>query len=144
MKYLWQDKVNLIRSLHAKSPSMRKQSESFLIQPGQTIWVSRHTTLRTQYLCLGVFLWNQYKILLSYKGFCKLQFLFMYSSSKTFVTRWSVSVMIAFEQYIRDHLSGTKVRIWIGLEYDAVFNFSCIASCYLTKIFTFFCMSFLS
>ena len=31
------------------------------------------------------------------------------------------------EQYIRDHLSGTKVRIWIGSEYDAVFNFSCTA-----------------
>ena len=43
-----------------------------------------------------------------------------------------------------DHLSGTKVRIWIGSEYDAVFDFSCIASCNLTKTFTFFCMSFLS
>ena len=40
------------------------------------------------------------------------------------------------EQYIRDHLSGTKVRIWIGSEYDAVFHFSCIASCNLTKTFT--------
>ena len=48
------------------------------------------------------------------------------------------------EQYIREHLSGTKVRIWICSEYDAVFNFSCIASCNLTKTFTFFCMSFLS
>ena len=28
------------------------------------------------------------------------------------------------EQYMQDHLSGTKVRIWIGSEYDAVFNFS--------------------
>ena len=37
------------------------------------------------------------------------------------------------EQYIRDHLSGTRVRIWIGSEYDAVFNFSCIALCNLTK-----------
>ena len=27
------------------------------------------------------------------------------------------------EQYIRDHLSGTKVRIWIGFEYDAVLIF---------------------
>ena len=25
------------------------------------------------------------------------------------------------EQYIRDHLLGTNVRIWIGSEYDAVF-----------------------
>ena len=31
------------------------------------------------------------------------------------------------EQYIRNRLSGTKVRIWICSEYDAVFNFSCIA-----------------
>ena len=50
------------------------------------------------------------------------------------------------EQYIQDHLSGTKVRIWIGFEYDAVliYLFFCIASCNLTKTFTFFCMSFLS
>ena len=48
------------------------------------------------------------------------------------------------EQYIRDHLSDTKVRIWTGSEYDAVFNFSCIASCNLTKTFTFSGMSFLS
>ena len=33
------------------------------------------------------------------------------------------------EQYIRDHLSGIKVRIWICSEYDTVFNFSCIALC---------------
>ena len=31
------------------------------------------------------------------------------------------------EQYIWDHLSGTKVRIWTGSEYDDVFDFSCIA-----------------
>ena len=37
------------------------------------------------------------------------------------------------EQCIRDHLSGIKVRIWIGSEYDAVFKSSCIASCSLTK-----------
>ena len=48
------------------------------------------------------------------------------------------------EQYIRDHLSGTKVRIWIDSEYDAVFNFSCIASSNLSKTFNFFYMSFLS
>ena len=51
----------------------RKQSESFLSQPEQTIWVSRHRTLRTQYLHLGVFLWKQYMILASYKDFCKSQ-----------------------------------------------------------------------
>ena len=48
------------------------------------------------------------------------------------------------EQYIRDHLWGTKLRTWIGSEYDTVFNFSCIVSCDLTKTFTFSCMSFLS
>ena len=58
-------------------------------------------------------------------------------------TRYS-RILKYSEQYIRDHLSGTKVKIWIGSEYDAVFDFSCIASRNLTKIFTFFCMSFLS
>ena len=58
-------------------------------------------------------------------------------------TRYSKTLKYS-EQYIRDHLSGTKVRIWIGSEYDAVFDFSCIALCNLTKTFTFFCMSFLS
>ena len=33
-----------------------KQSESFLSQPEYTIWVSRHRTLRNQYLLLVVFL----------------------------------------------------------------------------------------
>ena len=31
------------------------------------------------------------------------------------------------EKYIRDHLSGTKVRIWICSECDAVFYFSCMS-----------------
>ena len=42
-----------------------------------------------------------------------------------------------YEQYILDHLSGTKVTIWICSQYDVVFSFSCIASCNLTKSFTF-------
>ena len=58
-------------------------------------------------------------------------------------TRYS-KILKYFEQYIRDHLSGNKVRIWIGSEYDTVFSFSWIASCNLTKTFTFSCMSFLS
>ena len=172
----------------------RKQNETFLNQPEDTIWVSRHRTLKIQYLHLGVFLWKQYTILAGYKDFCKLQsfclctplliltepffsgtYLLKLSSLLPFVTRWSVSVVIVFlflgagfpdipptfliscevqtryskilkysEQYIRDYLSGTKVRIWIGSEYDAVFNFSCIASCNLTKSFTFSFISFLS
>ena len=60
-----------------------KQIESFLSRPEHTIWVSRHRTLRTQYLHLGVFLWKQYKMLASYKDFRKLQFLFMYSFTHT-------------------------------------------------------------
>ena len=51
----------------------RKQSESFLSQPERTIWVLRHRTLRTQSLHLGIFLWKQYLILTSYKGFGKMQ-----------------------------------------------------------------------
>ena len=54
------------------------QSELFLSHSEHTTWVSRHRTLRTQYLHLGAFLWKQYKILAIYKDFCKLQFLFMY------------------------------------------------------------------
>ena len=42
-------------------------------------------------------------------------------------TRYSKKLKYS-EQYIRDHLSGTKVRIWIYSEYEAIFNFSCIAS----------------
>ena len=58
-------------------------------------------------------------------------------------TRYS-KILKYSEQYIRGHLSGPKVRIWIGSEYDTVFEFSCIASCNQTKTFTFSCMSFLS
>ena len=52
-------------------------------------------------------------------------------------TRYS-KILKYSEQYIRDHLSGTKVRIWICSEYDAVFNFFCILSCNLTKLFSLF------
>ena len=62
---------------------------------------------------------------------------------KVFQTRYS-KILKYSEQYIWDHLSGTKVRIWIGSEHDAVFNFSCIASWNLTKTFTFYCMAVLS
>ena len=70
-------------ALHFDECFIRKQSEAFLSQPEQTISVSRHRTLRTQYLNLNVFLWQQYKIPASYKDFCKLQFLFMYSFTHT-------------------------------------------------------------
>ena len=81
--------MSSVRSLHRPAaqqfddPFIRKQSESFLSQPEQTIWVSRRRTWTTQYLHLGVFLWKKYKILGSYKDFCKLQFLFMYSFTHT-------------------------------------------------------------
>ena len=52
-------------------------------------------------------------------------------------TRYSKTLKYS-EQYIRDHLPGTKVRFWIYSEYHAVFNFSCIAVCNLTKLFAFF------
>ena len=66
-------------------------------------------------------------------------------------TRYS-KILKYSEQYIRNHLSGTKVRIWTGSEYDVALNmmlnmmlhFSCIASCSLTKTFTYSCMSFSS
>ena len=48
------------------------------------------------------------------------------------------------EQYIRDHLSGTKVSIWNCSEYDAVFNFPCITLSNLTKSFRFSLISCLS
>ena len=92
-----------------------KESESFLSQSEHTIWFSRHRTLRTQDLHLVVVLWKHYKVLASYKNFCKWQsfclctplltltqssfsstYLLKFSSSKTFVAWWSVSVVIPF------------------------------------------------
>ena len=64
---------------HFDERFIHKQNESFLSQPTQTIWVSMHITLRTQYLHLGVFLWKPCRIFISYKDFWKLRFLFMYS-----------------------------------------------------------------
>ena len=58
-------------------------------------------------------------------------------------TRYSKALNYS-EQYIRDHLKGAKVNIWIGSEYDTVFDFPCIAFCNLTKSFTFSFISFLS
>ena len=51
------------------------------------------------------------------------------------------------EQYIRDHLSGTKVRIWIFSDYDVFYYYYyyyfCIALCNLTKSFALSFISFL-
>ena len=52
-------------------------------------------------------------------------------------TRYSKALRYS-QQYIRDHLSGTKVKIWICSGYDAVFNFFCIASCNQTNSLTFY------
>ena len=79
-------------------------------------------------------------------------FFFMYrfcNISPTFLiscevqTRYS-KILKYSEEYIQDYLSGTKVRIWIVSEYDAVFDFSCTVSCNLTKTSIFSCMPFLS
>ena len=114
----------MIRSLYVKSPSIASTSSTIFwwalqtqteSQPKHTIWFSRHRTLRTQYLHFGIILWKQHKILASYKHFWKLQsvclctplltltwsffsstYLLKLSSSKTFVTRLNVSVVIAF------------------------------------------------
>ena len=59
-------------------------------------------------------------------------------------TSYSKTFLKYSEQYIGDHISGTKIRIWVCPEYDAVFNFSCIALCNLTKSFTFSSISFSS
>ena len=123
-----QDKVDLIKSLNVKSQSIASTSNTafwwalqtqtewvILSQPEHTIWISRHRTLRTEYLHLGVFLWKHYIILASYKDFCKLQsfwlcpplltltssffsgtYLLKFSSSYTFVTRLSISLVIVF------------------------------------------------
>ena len=50
-----------------------KQCKPFLSQLEHTIWVSRHRTLRAQYLHLSVFLWKQYIIRANSKDFCKFQ-----------------------------------------------------------------------
>ena len=102
--------LHRLATQHFDERYKRKQSESFLSQPEHTIWVSRHRTLRTQYLHLGLFLWKQYIILASYKDFGKLQSFCLCTP-------------------LRLDFSG----IWICSEYDPVFNSYCIASCNLTK-----------
>ena len=77
---------------------------------------------------------RQYFFLFLETGFANIPTTFLVSCEVQ--TRCSKKLKYS-EQYIRDHFSGTKVRILICSEYDAVFNFSCIASCNLTKSFTF-------
>ena len=48
--------LHRLATQHFDERYKRKQSDSFLTQPEHTIWGSRHRTLRTQYLHLGVFL----------------------------------------------------------------------------------------
>ena len=53
--------MSSLHSLHQQAAQhfderfIRKQSESFLSQPEEIIWVAMHRTLRTQYLHFGVF-----------------------------------------------------------------------------------------
>ena len=112
-KLIWSGRspFHWLATEHFDEHYKRKQTESFLTQSEHTILVSRHRTLRTQYLHLSVFFWKQYIILASYKDFCKLQcfclcapllpyfsgtYLLKLSFYLTFVTRWSVSVVIIF------------------------------------------------
>ena len=74
-------------------------------------------------------------------GFANIPHTFLISSEVQ--TRYSKTLKYS-EHYIRDHLSGIKVRIWICSEYNIVFNFPCNASCNLTKLFTFCFILFLS
>ena len=74
------------------------------------------------------------------EGFANVRPTFL--SSCEVQIRYSTTLKYS-EQYTRDHLSD-KVRIWICSAYDTVFNFSCNASCNLTKSFTFSFISFLS
>ena len=60
-----------------------KQSESILSQPEHIIGVSRHITLRIQYLDLGVFIWRQYIIIESYKDFLMLESFWLCTSLLT-------------------------------------------------------------
>ena len=76
-----------------------KQSESFLSQPEHAIWVSRHRTLRTQYLHFVVFLWKHYIILASYKDFLQVaKFLFLYSFTHANIvflfSHWPTEIVI--------------------------------------------------
>ena len=140
-----QEEVNSIRSLYVKSQSNAstsnttfwwglkgKQSESFLSQSEHTTWVSRHRTFITRYLHLEVFLWKQYIILASYKDFCKLQsfclctrlllylsntYLLKLSSSQTFATRWSVSVVIAFPFLYEQVLLIFRLLFWFHVKF---------------------------
>ena len=72
--------MSRLRPLHQQAAQhfderyKRKQSESFLSQPEHTIWVSRHRTLRTQYLNLGVIFESSIKLLQVTKSFasCKV------------------------------------------------------------------------
>ena len=61
--------LHRLATQHFDERYKHKQSESFLSQPEHTIWVSKHRTLRTQYLHLGVFLRKQYIIIANCKVF---------------------------------------------------------------------------
>ena len=147
--------------------------------------------MRSQYLHLNVFLWKQYVILASYKNFCKLSsfclctplltltwssfsgtYLLKFSSSKTFVTRWIVSVVIFFPflgagfanipptflisceiqtrysktlKYTGQYIRDYLLGTKVSIPICSEYdNFSCIALCNLTKSFTFSFISSLS
>ena len=95
---------------------IRKESELFSSQPEQTIWVSRHRTLKAQYLHLGVFLWKKYKVLSSYKDFCKLGFLFMHSFAHT-------NIDFLFKHLSTEIIIFKNVCYWMKCFSDDSFSF---------------------
>ena len=142
--------LHRLATQHFDKRYKRKQSESFLSQPELTIWASRY---RKPISYIWVFflkvVYNSCKlqsvllVIISpflEAGFANILPTFLISCEVQ--TRYSKPLKYS-EQYIRDHLSGTKVSIWISYEYDAVFTFSCIALCNLSKSFTFSFISFL-
>ena len=127
LKYLRQDKINLIRSFYVKSQSIALISNTtfWWALETQTEWVifelarTHHLSLKAQNFEKPIFtfrcsLWKQYIILTSYKDFCKLQSFYLCTPVRLYF-----------------------LGIWNCTEYVAVSNSSCIAWCNLTKLFTF-------
>ena len=88
--------LHRLATQHFDESYKRRQSESFLSQSEHTIWISRHRTLRTQYLHLGVILWNYYIILASCKDFCKLQSFCLCSPFTTLLFRHLPTEIVIF------------------------------------------------
>ena len=101
---------------------------------------SEAQNFENQYLHLDVFLWKWYKIIASYKDFCNLQsfclctpsltltksffsstYLLKFSTSKTFVTRRSVSVVKAFS-FLRAGFANISPTFLISREVQTMYS----------------------